>query len=251
MRELFNGFFYGEGFTMGDYSYGFIHLCFVFGIIVFVLYVSNNYKTEQSRKKIIRTIAIFQITFEILWRVITISLYGFNLFYLYPFYPCNLNGIIVPIVALYGNKKQKDLFYLFAVIGAIVTFSYPQGIFNFDILTFGILKSMLQHTGIFIIPILEYVFRFYKPKFKNTIYVFIGTFIHVGNSVLIPYLLGMQNTDYMFFNSGLPFTINGVPGFITLSIFAAIILVLVSYFTDIELVKSNFSKILKKKTKYA
>ena len=49
--------------------------------------------------------------------------------------------------------------------------------------------------------------------------------------------------DYMFFRSGMPFVIKGVPQYITLSVFALIVLALLSFVCDIK----DSMKLFKKK----
>jgi hypothetical protein len=56
--------------------------------------------------------------------------------------------------------------------------------------------------------------------------------IHVVNCEGITRLLGFTG-DYMFFRSGLPFVIPGIPQYITLSVFALLVLALISWICDL------------------
>ena len=57
--------------------------------------------------------------------------------------------------------------------------------------------------------------------------------LHVVNCEGIDRLLGFTE-DYMFFRSGLPFVIPGVPQFLTLSVFALLVLGLLCALSDLK-----------------
>ena len=92
---------------------------------------------------------------------------------------------------------------------------------------------MLQHTGLLLIPIVEYVGGSFRPTLKDLGWVILGCLVHLANCEGIDRLLGFTG-DYMFFRSGMPFVIPGVPQFITLSVFAVILLALLSFLCDIK-----------------
>ena len=136
------------------------------------------------------------------------------------------------------------MFYLFGFVGGIITFAVPDGIFCRDVMVFPILKSVLQHTGILLIPILEYAMDTYRPTLRHMSWVLVGLLIHLFNCEVVTRWLGFTG-DYMFFRSGMPFVIPGVPQFITLSVVGLTVLVLLSIAGDpkgsIQFIKS-FSK---------
>lgn len=148
-------------------------------------------------------------------------------------YPCNLGGILLPIIALVNWQTGKKMFYLFGFVGGVLTFAIADGIFSSDVLVFPIVKSILQHTGLLLIPMLEYVSGTYRPSLKHLGWVILGCLIHLINCEVIDRLLGFTG-DYMFFRSGMPFVIPGVPQWITLSIFALLVLSLLSFLCDIR-----------------
>ena len=80
---------------------------------------------------------------------------------------------------------------------------------------------------------LEYISGEYRSTLKDLGWVILGCFVHLINCEGIDRLLGFTE-DYMFFRSGLPFVIPGVPQFITLSVFALIVLALLSFLCDIR-----------------
>jgi uncharacterized membrane protein YwaF len=148
-------------------------------------------------------------------------------------YPCNLGCILIPLFALLDCKRGKQMFYLFGFVGGVLTFAMPDGIFCNDTYVFPILKSVLQHTGLLLIPIVEYVSGSFRPTLKDLGWVILGCLVHLANCEGIDRLLGFTG-DYMFFRSGMPFVIPGVPQFITLSVFAVILLALLSFLCDIK-----------------
>lgn len=221
-------FWSGEGGVAGEYMYGTIHIASVIAVAVvcLVLTIIGLKSSSTTKRKIIVWLALLGIGFEVFWRAIYYFYRHLPLTELYPFYPCNLAGILVPIIALINNKLLKDLFYVFAFIGGLITFAMPEDIFNNMYLTFPILKSILQHCFIIIIPVFEYFNKTYIVKFKHFYITVIGMFIHLFNSEYVPRLMGITGTDYMFLRSGLPFTIDGVPGWLITSVFGIIVVII-------------------------
>ena len=185
----------------------------------------------KHKQRLLVTIAIFQLMFEALWRIIYITIKGDTLLGWWPAYPCNVGGILLPIIALCNWEKGKKMFYLFGFVGGVLTFALPEGIFCRDVMSFPILKSVLQHTGLLLIPMLEYSMGKFRPTLLHMLWVILGMLIHLANCEGIDRLLGLTG-DYMFLRSGLPFVIPGVPQFITLSVFALLVLVALCFVSD-------------------
>jgi hypothetical protein len=118
-------------------------------------------------------------------------------------------------------------------VGGMLTFAMPDGIFSTSVFVFPILKSVLQHTGLLLIPVLEYISGEYRPTLKDIGWVILGCLVHIVNCEGIDRLLGFTG-DYMFFHSGLPFVIPGVPQFITISVFALMVFILLCFLSDIK-----------------
>lgn len=233
-------FFYGTGGIVGDYDYGTTHLITV--IIISILTITLcliSKKFKKSVKPILISIAVFQLFFEFLWRLLYVLFQNLPANYLWPLYPCNLAGIIIPIACLTNCKILKKLFYLFGFLGGIITFAMPEGIFNNAYLNFGILKSILQHTALILIPTIEYVTNTFKPKIKDFGFVILGLLIHIFNSEIVSIIIKNPG-DYMFFRSGLPFVIPGIPSFITLGVFGLLVIFIVNVLLDIKGTKSLF-----------
>ena len=222
--------------TAGEYQYQPIHLYSTLAVALSVAVITilgiKLRKNEVKRRQLLKGICFFQLGFEILWRLIYLLVKGDSILCWWPIYPCNLGGVLIPIFALTGCKTGKKMFYLFGFVGGVLTFALPEGIFSSDVLVFPILKSILQHTGLLIIPVLEYIYGTYRPAPKDMGWVIGGLMIHLINCEGISRLLGFTG-DYMFFRSGMPFVIPGVPQFITLSAFALLVLVLISFLCDL------------------
>jgi len=237
----------------GEFSYTAIHLIptaivFSLAVIWYLLGSSKKLGTETKRS-ILSATAIFFIIFELGWRILYLTVKGEELVSCWPMYPCNLGGVLLPVIALIGNKRLKQMFYLFGIVGALLTFAMPQGIFNNDIFVFPILKSVLQHTGLILIPVFEYASGSYRPSIKDFPWLFAGCLIHVLNAEGIDRLLGfdVEKNDYIFFRSGLPFVIPGVPGCITLSVFALIVFFALEYLLGMRESNAVFRRIFSKK----
>ena len=140
---------------------------------------------------------------------------------------------MLPIIALCNWQSGKKMFYLFGFVGSVLTFAIADGIFSNDTMVFPIVKSILQHPGLPLIPMLEYVAGTYRPTLKHIGWVVGGCFVHLINCEVIDRLLGFTG-DYMFLRSGMPFVIPGVPQWITLSVFALLVLILLSFLCDIK-----------------
>ena len=234
---VFKNWLIGEMGTSGDYQYQAIHfqsLAAVFiaaGIIFFLGFLVR--KDSKKSRTLLKAVAIFQLTFEILWRLIYLFIKGDSISCWWPMYPCNLGGILIPLFALMNWQKGKKMFYLFGFVGGILTFAIPDGIFSSDVMVFPIVKSILQHTGLLLIPVLEWISGSYRTNLKDMGWIVTGCFVHILNCEVIDRLFGFMD-DYMFFRGDMPFVIPGVPQFITVSVFAVIVLTLLAFLSDIK-----------------
>ena len=249
MWEVFRRWLIGDMGNPGVFEYKAMHLYTVFGvamvcILVGVLGSSRRINNEAKRKQLY-AVAWFQLGFELTWRLIFFFLRGDSVLSWWPCYPCNVGGILLPIIALTNWEKGKKMFYLFGFFGGVITFAVPDGIFCRDVYVFPILKSVLQHTGILLIPLMEYAMGNYRPTLKHMPWVILGLLIHLFNCEVITRLLGFTG-DYMFFRSGIPFVIPGVPQFVTVSVMGVAVLVLLSVASDpwgsVAFVKSLLKK---------
>lgn len=237
MNGTFRRWLIGDMGTPGNYDYTAIHYWTIAAVAaMFVLFLTAAIllrKHPRQQRKILVGVALFQLAFEVAWRLIYLFVKGDSISCWWPMYPCNLGGILLPIIALVNWQTGKKMFYLFGFVGGVLTFAIADGIFSSDVLVFPIVKSILQHTGLLLIPMLEYVSGTYRPSLKHLGWVILGCLIHLINCEVIDRLLGFTG-DYMFFRSGMPFVIPGVPQWITLSIFALLVLSLLSFLCDIR-----------------
>ena len=237
MNGTFHRWLIGDMGTPGNYDYTAIHYWTIAAVAaMFVLFLTAAIllrKHPRQQRKILVGVARYQLAFEVAWRLIYLFVKGDSISCWWPMYPCNLGGILLPIIALVNWQPGKKMFYLFGFVGGVLTFAIADGIFSSDVLVFPIVKSILQHTGLLLIPMLEYVSGTYRPTLKHLGWVILGCLIHLINCEVIDRLLGFTG-DYMFFRSGMPFVIPGVPQWITLSIFALLVLSLLSFLCDIR-----------------
>lgn len=227
----------GDMGTQGEYMYGTMHLVTTLIVVLITVaagilaYALRN-KPDAGRKLLV-AVCLIQAVFEILWRLVYLFIKQSPMNELWPHYPCNLGGVLIPLIGLMNWKRGKQLFYLFGFVGGVLTFALPDGIFSTDVFVFPILKSVMQHTGLLLIPVIEYVSGTYRPSLKDYGWVVGGCCIHAFNCEVIDRLLGLMD-DYMFFRSDMPFVIEGVPQFITLSVFALLVFALLCYLCDIK-----------------
>ena len=234
---VFHRWLIGNLGNRGEYQYQPIHWYTVAVVVLLFLFFlllgyANRRKQHRCRGLLVG-ICVFHLVFEVSWRLVYLLVKQDSILCWWPVYPCNLGGLLLPVIALCRWHRGKQLFYLFGFVGGVLTFALPQGIFCTDVFVFPILKSVLQHTGLLLIPALEFITGTYRPTLKDMGWVIIGCFIHLLNCEGIDRLLGFTG-DYMFFRSGMPFVIPGVPQFITMSVFALIVLSLLSFLCDIR-----------------
>ena len=234
---MFHRWLIGDMGTPGEYMYQPIHLystAVVLAVfLVTILVTVKNRNFPQRNRKLLMAISIFQLSFEILWRLIYLFVKKDSIVCWWPMYPCNLGGILIPLFALINSKRGKQMFYLFGFIGGCLTFALPEGIFCTDVLVFPVLKSILQHTGLLLIPAVELISGSYRPSLKDMGWIICGCLIHLANCEGIDRLLGFDG-DYMFFRSGMPFVIPGGPQWITLSVFALFVMALLAFLCDVK-----------------
>lgn len=225
--DTFYNWLTGNMGTGGDYRNQSIHIntvLIVLAVTALVMWLSASKRLTQKQKRdVLVGICVFQLAFEVVWRLVFFFVMKDQPRNLWPMYPCNLNGILVPIIALCNWKTGKKLMYLFSFVGGVLTFSMPLGIFTKDVMVFPVLKSVLQHTGVLIIPLMEFASGAYRPNIRHMGWIVAGLLIHLVNGEVICPLIGLEG-DFMYFRSGMPFVIPGVPQFITLSVFALLVL---------------------------
>ncbi len=225
--------------TPGEYAYQAIHSISTATVLLAVAAVAILGRVKAvPKRKLLVGIALFQLGFEILWRLVYFFIKGETLASLWPMYPCNLGGVLVPVIALLDWKPGKKMFYLFGFVGGVLTFAIPDGIFTADVMSFPILKSILQHTGLLLIPVLEFADGTYRPSLRYFGWCVLGCIVHAINCEVIDRLLGFEG-DYMYFRGDIPFVIPGVPQFITVSVFALAVFALLCYLSNPKDIKTH------------
>lgn len=221
-------------------------------LILLIIFSFLKSVPNKIKQNLLVGIAIFQLIFEIVWRIIFVIFKGSTFVDIWPAYPCNLGGILVPIICIINSKKGKDLFYLFAFVGACLSFALPGEMYSYDYMTFPILKSALQHTGILFIPAMEYAMGKYRPTIKDYPLLFVGCLIHLLNTEGVDEWLGLDpaTNDYMYLRQNYPFEIPGIPSPFVTSIFAlivfAILLIALSPKESIGIIKNKWNELISK-----
>lgn len=232
MLEFIQNFLY-KGFETGDYTNGTLHkLAIVFLIISIILFsYLLRHKDSQYIHNKMKIIAYITLIIYLFRRGLNAYFSKNILEAFWPFYLCNINTIFLSIYIIFDLNKGKDFFIVTGLIGGLFTFIMPDGIFVDRYLTLGILDSIMSHYAIVVIPLVLLITKAYSLDIKRSWQVFIGLIIVVINAEFFQKLLFKKDFDYLFFDSSLPFTINGVPQFLIISILA-IFLVYLIYFLD-------------------
>ena len=101
----------------GAFEYQSIHIytVLVVAVVCLVVFAIGCSKgiARKYKQQLLTGIAIFQLAFEIFWRIIYITVKADTLLSWWPAYPCNVGGILLPIIALCNWERGKKMFYLF------------------------------------------------------------------------------------------------------------------------------------------
>ncbi len=214
MIDFINDFLF-NGFTPGDFTYGFIHVFSVVFLIISIIGYSLMMRNKDSKiiHSHMKKIAIVTLFIYFLRRGIDIY-NGENIVKaLWPFYLCNVNTIFLSLIIIFDIKKGKDFFITTGLAGAVLMFVIPEGVFNDRYLTLSILDSLLSHYSIIFIPMVLMITKAYTLDIKNSWQVVIGLLVAVFNVEVLQELLINEHVDYLFLEGTLPFTINGVHQF--------------------------------------
>lgn len=217
------------GGVPGEFAYGQRHLISVIILIVVtvLMCIVGSKLSPENRRRVVVVVAVCALAFEFFWRGIWIGR-GVPVAETWPLFPCHLGAVLVPLIALLNNKTLKDIFYVFAFLGGVVTFVYPVDVFTNSVLNFDILKNIFHHMLIIFIPVFEFFTGQFKPQFKKVWLAILAMFIHLFNSEYVSRILGVEG-DFIFLRSGIPFVIPGVPqAFILGTIGGLVIIALVA-----------------------
>lgn len=240
MLEFIQKFLY-KGFETGDYTNGTLHklaIAFLITSVILFSYLLRHKDSQYIHNKM-KIIAYISLIIYLFRRGLNAYFSG-NIFEAYwPFYLCNINTIFLSIYIIFDLNKGKAFFIVTGLIGGLFTFIMPDGIFVDRYLTLGILDSIMSHYAIVVIPLVLLITKAYTLEVKHSWQVFLGLIMVVFNAEVLQRLLFHKNFDYLFFDSNLPFTINGVPQFFIIS-FLAIILVYLIYFLDYLYLSKTF-----------
>jgi len=225
MWNVLKSWLNGSMGTAGSYQYRAIHGYSTLAVMLVLaaVVVLGLKGSPKLRRRLLKGLCWFQLAFEAVWRLIYLFINESDIVTLWPAFPCNLGGILLPVIALCKWDAGRRMFYLFGFVGGVLTFAIPMGIFGRDVLVFPILKSILQHTGLLMIPALEYVSGSFRPRVRDMGWVILGLLIHLFNCEVLTRFFGLTG-DYMYLRGTMPFVIPGVPQYITVSVAALLTL---------------------------
>ena len=211
-----------DGFVPGDFTFGAVHIgSIVFTIVsITISIIVLRRKEETVVKRVTKILAGITLFVYLVRHVVNGYTSGDYLYAMWPFYICNINTVFMCIWILFDIKFMKDFFIITGMYGAVLTFVVPDGIFTDQYLNLGILDSVLSHYTIVYIPLILLSTRVYELDIKRSWQVMLGYAIVVFNVEVVQGWLFDKNTDYLFLRGTLPFTIEGVPQFLIVAVFA-------------------------------
>lgn len=205
--------FFIDGFEKGDFTYGTVHMfsvVFVLILIPLLIYKFQGKDSDYVYKKL-RWLAINTLVVYFVRR--GVDVYKGKPFFeaFWPFYLCNINTIFMSLFVALGIKKGQEFFIITGMLGAVLMFVVPVGVFNDRFVTISILDSVLSHYEIVVIPVVLLFSKAYVLDIKKSWQVFVGFAILLINVEFLQPILTGRHEDYLFIRGTLPFTIDGVP----------------------------------------
>jgi len=221
--------FFIDGFINGDFTYGFVHVTSVIIALIAIpvmVYLFKDKSSDYVYEKL-RVFAIVTLVIYFIRRGLDVYNGKDFLDAFWPFYLCNVNTIFISIFIIFKIRKGQEFFIITGMLGAVLMFVTPTGVFNDKYLTIYILDSVLSHYFIVIIPLVLLFSGTYKLDIKKSWQVFLGLFILLFNVEILQPLLVNRQVDYLFIRGTLPFTIDGVPQLIIMLLSIAFYIYLV------------------------
>ena len=109
--ELLKNWLIGNMGTPGDYMYQPIHLvstAVVMAVFVLICGIAIAFRRDSRKiRRLLVAVAVFQLVFEIGWRLIYLLVKGDSILCWWHMYPCNLGGVLIPVIALMNLKKIR------------------------------------------------------------------------------------------------------------------------------------------------
>jgi uncharacterized protein with PQ loop repeat len=210
--EIFRNFFI-DGFVPGNYTYGFVHIFSIVLVLILIptlIFLFKGKDSDYVYSKL-RWIAIVTLAIYFLRRGIDVYKGKDVIEAFWPFYLCNVNTIFLSLFIALKIKKGQEFFIITGMLGAILMFVVPVGVFNDKYITIQILDSVLSHYEIVLLPIVLLFSGAYKLDIKKSWQVFLGLFILLFNVEVLQPILINRTEDFLFVRGTLPFTIDGVP----------------------------------------
>ena len=235
--------FFIDGFVPGDYTYGLVHILSVvigISIIPISIHLFKGKDSDYIYDKL-KYIAIFTLVLYFVRRGVDVYKGKAFLKVFWPFYICNVNTIFLSLGIIFKIKKGQDFFIITGMLGAVLMFVTPVGVFNDKYLTLTILDSVFSHYEIVILPLILLFTKAYKLDIKRSWQVILGLLILLFNVEILQPILVNEQVDYLFIRGHLPFTIDGVPQVIIMFLTMVFYVYLV-YYIDLLMKREKILK---------
>lgn len=122
-----------------------------------------------------------------------------------PWHMCSISGAVLPIVVLFNIKKIAQPVYLISMMGAIATFAFVE-YFDHKEMHFIFYQGIIQHTLLFLIPIVEMASGNFKLEPKKIWQVIVYTLLMLAIGMFANKIVfAGYDTNFMYLEkSGFP-----------------------------------------------
>lgn len=217
--EKFFGYFQNADGSFSQYSDNLVStpiadwrqlLWIVFApVIGYLLYRHYRSKKDAAQKAVI-VLSVILILSRVFVHVADVYFGREPFLNLFPFHLCSISAILVPVVALFNIRRIKLAVYTIGIMGGIVTILLGET-FVSRFTTFYVLLTILSHTLIIYIPLIDHAAGSYRFEVKNSWPLFPYLLLAMGWATLGNkiFFKGL-NTNYMFLEkSGFPGSFGG------------------------------------------
>ncbi len=218
MGEFLRNFFdNGYGDNLGEGMFGHRHLIYVLvtAILLFALYFLFK-KYKRAGVIFIKSLSagIFLFRLSITVHRLAVGLYEPRLTAL-PWHMCSLLAFLLPVVIIFDLKKFKTAIYSASIMGGVVTLALADYFYH-RFITIYLWESMLTHSFMIIMPLIEVATGRFKFELKNSWQAALGMLFFLGWATLAnDVLFKKYGFNYMYIKyNALPFEVPGVHFFV-------------------------------------
>jgi len=218
MSEFFKNFFdNGYHDNLGEGTFGHRHLVWVLATLVCIFALYFLFKKHKRAGLIfICTVsaAIFLFRTAITVHRLIIKLYDPPLSAL-PWHMCSLLAFLLPVVIIFDLKKFKTAIYSASVAGGVITLALGD-YFDHALITIYLWESMITHSMMIIMPLIEIAIGRFKIELKNLWQAVAGVLFFMAWATLANEVIFRgHGFNYMYLkNNALPLEIPGIHYFV-------------------------------------